>query len=293
MAMTTRSANVALLLCTLLPLTARPARASRFSLAASGTITSNTSGDATIPLGAPWTFELTYDTAAPDLDFELIGSPDSTFGRFKNTAAPPALLFFHYRAGDYEVTVEDAAGFGAFSDLLVTFTSINALDINIHAPAFFPPLAGAAASFHADFNAFSTAPVFSSDGLPTNAALAPGSFDQSTVTLLSAAGVASSSSLTSLTLTAVPAFTADFDADGDVDGDDLERWKSAFASGGGDLQGDADGDGDVDGGDFLAWQRQLGDVPLLGAAAAAPEPATMVLFVMMAAGVWRTAFQKR
>ena len=81
---------------------------------------------------------------------------------------------------------------------------MNAIDININAPAFFPPLAGGPVSFHADFNAFSTAPIFASDALPTNTALGPESFDQSTVTLLPPAGVVSSSSLTSLTLTAVP-----------------------------------------------------------------------------------------
>ena len=59
-------------------------------------------------------------------------------------------------------------------------------------------------SFHADFNAFSTAPIFSSDGLPTNTALGPASFDQSTVSLLPPNAEVSGSSLTSLTITAVP-----------------------------------------------------------------------------------------
>ena len=59
-------------------------------------------------------------------------------------------------------------------------------------------------SFHADFNAFSMAPIFASDGLPTTTDLGPESFDQSTVTLLPAAGVVSSSSLTSLTLAPAP-----------------------------------------------------------------------------------------
>ena len=204
MAVTTRFANAALLSSALLALGAAPARASLFSLAASGTIASNSSGDSTIPIGTPWTFDLTYETAAPDLDFELTGSPDPTFGRFTNTSAPPALTFFHYRAGAYEVTIDDPASFGTASDVVITFTSVNAIDINIHAPALFPPLAGGAVSFHADFNAFSAAPIFSSDALPTNTALGPESFDQSTVTLLPSAGVVSGTSLTSLTLTPVP-----------------------------------------------------------------------------------------
>ena len=192
------------LLYTLLTLVTTPAQASLFSLATSGTISSNTSGDSTIPIGTPWTFELTYDTAAPDLDFELTGSPDPTFGRFTNTSAPPALTFFHYRAGSYEVTLGNPADFGTGSAMDITFTSVNAIDINIHAPGLFPPLAGGAVSFHADFNAFSTAPIFASDGLPTNTGLGPESFDQSTVTLLPSAGVVSGSTLTSFTLTAVP-----------------------------------------------------------------------------------------
>lgn len=208
MATTTRSTNAALLSFALLALGATPARASFFSLAVSGTISANSSGDSTIPVGTPWTFELVYDTAAPDLDFELTGSPDPTFGRFTNTSAPPALTFFHYQAGSYEVTIEDPANFGAGSAVDITFTSVNAIDVNIHAPDFFPPLAGGAVSFHADFNAFSTAPIFESDGLPTNAELGPESFDQSTVTLLPPAGVVSGSSLTSLTLTPVPEPTA-------------------------------------------------------------------------------------
>ena len=93
--MTLLSARAALLLFTLLALAATPTPAvGLFSLAASGTIDFNTSGDATIPNGTPWTFQLIYDTAAPDL-----APADPTFGNFSNTAAPPALTFFHYQAG--------------------------------------------------------------------------------------------------------------------------------------------------------------------------------------------------
>lgn len=49
-----------------------------------------------------------------------------------------------------------------------------------------------------------------------------------------------------------PNAPGDFDADGDVDGDDLGRWRSSF---GVNNQADADGDGDSDGDDFLLWQR--------------------------------------
>src|SRR5262245_42006678 len=98
MPMNTRFASAALLSLAFLTLAGMPARASLFSLVVSGTISENSSGDSTIPIGTPWTFELIYDTAAPDLDFELTGSPDPTFGSFTNTASPPALIFFHYQA---------------------------------------------------------------------------------------------------------------------------------------------------------------------------------------------------
>ena len=97
---------VAVLICFVL---AGSARAARYELAAAGTISNNASSDATIAVGTPWSFELTYDTAAPDLDFEALGAADPTYGRFKNTALPPALVAFHYRAGSYEVTPDDPA----------------------------------------------------------------------------------------------------------------------------------------------------------------------------------------
>ncbi len=198
MARNIRFAKVAILLFALLTLAAIPARANLFSLAVSGTISTNTSGDPTIPVGTPFNFQLTYDAAAPDL-----ASSDPTFGSFANTTAPPALVFFHYQAGSYETTLDDPADFGTFSQMVITFTSVNAIDINISAPTLFPHLAGGPVSFHADFNAFSQAPIFSSDALPTNTSINLASFDESTVTLLPPAGVVTTSSLTSFKLTAV------------------------------------------------------------------------------------------
>jgi thermolabile hemolysin len=49
----------------------------------------------------------------------------------------------------------------------------------------------------------------------------------------------------------------DFNADGDVDADDLARWRENFgvSAAATRAMGDANGDGVVDGADFLAWQR--------------------------------------
>jgi hypothetical protein len=225
MAMIVRSRNTAFVVFLLLLLACVPARASLFSLRTSGTI--STSNQASIPVNAPFQFELTYDTAAPDLDFEFLGETSPTFGRFKNTATPPALVFFHYKAGSYEVTLDDPADFGTFSDALITFTSVNAIDLNISAPTLFPHLSGGPVSFHADFNAFSTAPIFTSDGLPTNTALSVASFDQSAVTLLPPTGVVTGSSLTSLTISAVnqPTVAGDFNNNGTVDAADYVVWR--------------------------------------------------------------------
>ena len=76
----------------------------------------------------------------------------------------------------------------------------------------------------------------------------------------------------------------DFDADGDVDDQDLLVWEAGYgaASGAVATDGDADGDGDVDGNDFLMWQSNLGstaqDPPEpISASKAVPEPATVLL----------------
>jgi hypothetical protein len=192
-----RFASVALPIAVVL-LTALPARAGLFSLEVAGTISANTSTDTTLAVGTPFNFELIYDTASPDL------SPDPTFGSFSNSGSIPALTFFHYQAGSYEVTIDGPSDFGPNSAIAVTFTSIHALDININAAAFFPPLAGGPVAFHADFNDFTSDPIFVSDALPTNTALSLANFDDNAVSLLPPAGVVTSSALTSLTLRSVP-----------------------------------------------------------------------------------------
>jgi hypothetical protein len=88
---------------------------------------------------------------------------------------------------------------------------------------------------------------------------------------------------TSVVLTVSPAFTADFDEDGDVDGEDLVQWQGDF--GANDLS-DADDDGDSDGADFLAWQRQLGSGVLAAPVIhAVPEPGGAALALVTLGGV--------
>ena len=89
-------------------------------------------------------------------------------------------------------------------------------------------------------------------------------------------------------LLVMPSSRGDFDADGDVDGDDLAEWSDGFglASGAVRTDGDADVDNDVDGTDFLVWQRQLGSsTPAVSANAPVPEPATLLLAIVAMAAI--------
>lgn len=75
---------------------------------------------------------------------------------------------------------------------------------------------------------------------------------------------------------------ADFDEDGDVDGEDLAKWEIGYgtASGAVHMDGDADHDHDVDGVDFLIWQQQFGSgTTPLAASTAVPEPSSAGLLI--------------
>jgi hypothetical protein len=85
----------------------------------------------------------------------------------------------------------------------------------------------------------------------------------------------------SLSVTLVAAREADFNGDGDVDGDDFLAWQGGFrtTSGAAKADGDFDNDGDVDGDDFLGWQAEFGSG---GGSAieAVPEPSAAILLMM-------------
>jgi hypothetical protein len=68
---------------------------------------------------------------------------------------------------------------------------------------------------------------------------------------------------------------ADFNDDGAVDDADLAAWQSNFGHPSGAEK--SHGDADADGPDFLTWQRQIGGSSATTAAAAAPEPNSLLL----------------
>jgi hypothetical protein len=85
---------------------------------------------------------------------------------------------------------------------------------------------------------------------------------------------------------AAPEEDADFDNDGDVDGQDFLVWQRGIGAAGTNMTGDADADNDVDGDDLAIWRGQFGNP----AVAAIPEPATMLL---AAAAMGLAAFGRR
>ncbi len=100
--------------------------------------------------------------------------------------------------------------------------------------------------------------------------------------------------LGSILIEAAMSPSADFDRDGDVDGDDFLIWQVNFGTqtGATSYSGDTDGDGDVDGNDFLVWQSAFGGGSgLSGSSLPVPEPgAAVLLFTTL---VWLAAQQSR
>lgn len=77
--------------------------------------------------------------------------------------------------------------------------------------------------------------------------------------------------------TAAAAENADFDGDGDVDGQDFLTWQKGFGTGTTLAQGDANGDGAVNAADLTIWKSKFGLPPAVAASGAVPEPAACCL----------------
>ncbi len=82
--------------------------------------------------------------------------------------------------------------------------------------------------------------------------------------------------------------TADFDDDGDVDGNDFLTWQRGFGSGPGAKleEGDGNNDGEVDADDLALWEGSFAATGNVAATVSAvPEPTTMVLLLGALAAV--------
>jgi hypothetical protein len=74
---------------------------------------------------------------------------------------------------------------------------------------------------------------------------------------------------------------ADFDNDGDIDGQDFLIWQRGIGASGTNATGDANGDNAVNGDDLAIWRGQFGSP----AVAAIPEPAAVLLLAAASIGV--------
>jgi hypothetical protein len=87
-----------------------------------------------------------------------------------------------------------------------------------------------------------------------------------------------------------PTEDADFDEDGDVDGQDFLRWQRGLGLTGAAAtlaNGNANGDAAINGLDLAVWKAQFGVGGATGAAGAAPEPACIALMAMSAVAAMR------
>jgi hypothetical protein len=89
---------------------------------------------------------------------------------------------------------------------------------------------------------------------------------------------------------------ADFDGDGDRDGNDFLFWQQNFGTGIAQTQGDAQNNGNVDGLDLKVWQSQFGTpAPSLAATTAVPELSSLVLLISVGVVliVWPASYRAK
>jgi len=90
-----------------------------------------------------------------------------------------------------------------------------------------------------------------------------------------------------------PTEDADFDGDGDVDGQDFLTWQQNLgdAGAGTPSTGDANEDANVDGADLTIWQSQFGQAPLAALIRPVPEPTRSALALAILTG-WSAVLRR-
>lgn len=82
----------------------------------------------------------------------------------------------------------------------------------------------------------------------------------------------------------IPAAEGDFDADGDIDGNDYLRWQQNFGSTT-NLAADDNHNGVVDAADYVLWRKHFGETSALSTSQApVPEPTTLVVLLLSSIG---------